>query len=193
MRTRPERSRDPTAGASTFRIRLAVARDAPRLAWIRTVTWRDAYAAIMGSHALERVGKRDGERMRRAVADQRGGRRVWLVEDDEGTAFGYAWLGPQTDRALGKAGPFFGEVYELYLHPHWQRRGAGTALLVHAIWDLINAGLGPVMLWVLGENGARHFYEGVGGVCFGSRRIEFGGRTMTKFAYGWHEQLPLPR
>ncbi len=156
------------------------------------MSWRTAYAEIITPQALDRMARNDGERMRRAVTQQRPGHAVWVAEDAQGTVFGYAWAGPQTERGLGRGPGFLGEIYELYLHPRWQRRGFGRALLVRAIWDLIDAGLNPVMLWVLGENTARHFYEGAGGVAFASRHIEVGGRAMTKVAFGWHEQLPLP-
>lgn len=208
MRTLPGRfprgSTDARADAgrpgATARIRRATVADAPRLAFIRTASWRDAYSEIIGHHALERTARHDADRMRRAVGQQHGGQAVWLVEDDHGTAFGYTWSGPQTDRTVVADGrAFLGEVYELYLHPQWQGLGAGSELLVHTIWALVGAGLNPPMLWVLGENTARHFYEGTGGVAFATRRIEVGrvggvgGRAMTKIGYGWHEQLPLPR
>ncbi|MBL8942394.1 MAG: GNAT family N-acetyltransferase [Myxococcales bacterium] len=198
MRTRPERPHDPAAGALVPTVRRATPADAPRLAWIRTSTWRATYAEIIGPHALERISRHDGERMRRAVAQQRAGHAVWVIEDHQGTVFGYAWIGPQTDRSVHVARAehdhiaFLGEVYELYLHPRWHGRGAGTTLLVHAIWDLVDAGLHPVMLWVLGENTAQLFYESTGGVRFATREVEVGGRAMQKVAYGWHEQLPLP-
>jgi GNAT superfamily N-acetyltransferase len=189
VRTHPERPRD-AGTAVTARVRRATAADAPRLAWIRTASWKHAYADIIEARALDRMTRNDGERMRGAIVQS----PVWLVEDADGTAFGYAWTGPQTDRTVRhKGGPFLGEVYELYLHPQWQRRGAGSKLLSHAIWELVGAGPHPPMLWVLGLNDARHFYESLGGVAFGSRRIAVGGRMLTKVAYGWHEQLPLPR
>lgn len=192
MRVRPERSHGSTGTPLAARVRRATPADAPRLAWIRTTSWRDAYAEIIGPHALERVAQHDGRRMQRAVAQQRAGHSVWLIEDHQGTTFGYAWIGPQTDRSVHADVAFLGEVYELYLHPRWQGMGGGRMLLVHAIWDLVDAGLNPVMLWVLGENTAQHFYEASGGVRFAARHIEVGGRAMTKVAYGWHEQLPLP-
>jgi GNAT superfamily N-acetyltransferase len=190
MRTHPER---PHEIGATSRIRRARAADVPRLAWVRTASWKHAYVDIIDAHTLDRITRGDVDRMRRAV----GSGHVWLVEDAEGLPFGYAWIGPQTDRTVYAGGelggPFLGEVYELYLHPQWQRRGAGTKLLTHAIWQLVNDGLNPPMLWVLGLNDARHFYESTGGVAFDTRQTRVGARILTKVAYGWHEQLPLPR
>ena len=197
MRTRPERPREIGAAdlLDDVGIRRAHVADVPRLAWIRTASWKHAYVDIIGPGTLDRLTHNDGDRMRRAVAQS--GQSVWLVEDADSIAFGYAWIGPQTDRTVYAGGPFegpfLGEVYELYLHPQWQRRGAGTKLLRHAIWELVDAGLHPPMLWVLGLNDARHFYESAGGVAFDTRQTRVGSRILTKVAYGWHEQLPLPR
>ena len=173
---------------SDVAIRRATPADAARLAWVRTASWRDAYAEIIPPRTLERIATHDADRMRRAVIDRRFGQTVWVVTDAANVIFGYAWSGPQTDRSL----PFLGEIYELYLHPAWQGRGAGRMLLTHAIWELVSVGQHPACLWVLAENDARHFYESCGGTPVGSRNVELGGRTTKKILYGWHEQLPLP-
>jgi GNAT superfamily N-acetyltransferase len=170
-------------------IREAAADDGARLAWIRTASWRDAYRDIIPPLALERIAGRDAQRMAHAVRHRGRGHTIWLAEDRQHTAFGYAWAGPQTDRAL----PFLGEVFELYLHPAWQRARAGTALLTHTIWALLAARLHPVALWVLADNHpARRFYETMGAVEVARRAVDVGGRPLEKIAYGWHEQLPLP-
>lgn len=192
MRTPPARGGVPAKRDET-RIRRADAGDAQRLAWIRTASWREAYADLIGLRTLERMNSDDGDRMLRAVTQQQEGRRVWIAEDEQGTAVGYAWCGPQTNRrVVAHERAFFGEIYELYLHPQWQRRGIGTKLLVHAIWRLVDEGLHPPMLWVLGGNRARRFYEGLGAVQITQRHIVIGGRSLDEVAYGWHEQLPLP-
>lgn len=191
MRTRPS-GPDATALGDAVRIRRAVPGDAAALAWIRTASWRAAYAEILGPRTLERTSRGDADRMRRAVNGQTEGRRVWVAEQ-RGIALGYAWSGPQVDRRVVADGrAFLGEIHELYLHPQWQRQGVGSRLLVHAIWRLVDAGLHPPMLWVLGPNSARRFYESNGGVEFARRPLQVGGRMLEEIAYGWHDQLPLP-
>ena len=184
-----ERRSVTIATAAETSIRCARLDDVPALAWVRSASWRHAYRGIIPDRVLARTAEADTPRMRRAVADRRFGQSVWVAHDPDGTVFGYAWSGAQLDRRLA---PFLGEIYELYLHPAWQRRGIGRRLLVHAIWDLVGRGQNPVMLWVLAENTARDFYESCGAVLLGQRPIELGGRRTTKLAYGWHEALPLP-
>ena len=177
------------ATAAETLIRRARAEDVPALAWVRSASWRAAYRGIIPERALARTAELDLARMRRAVSDRRWGQLVWVAHDPDGTVFGYTWSGPQLDRSCA---PFLGEIYELYLHPAWQRRGIGQRLLVHTVWDLVGRGLNPPMLWVLAENTARDFYAACGAVAFGQRRIDVGGRVTAKLGYGWPDALPLP-
>lgn len=177
------------ATASETLIRRARPEDVPALAWVRSASWRDAYRGIIPDRSLARTAELDLARMRRAVGDRRWGQVVWCVHDPDGTVFGYTWSGPQVDRTLA---PFLGEIYELYLHPAWQRRGIGQRLLAHTIWDLVARGLNPPMLWVLAENTARDFYASCNATLLGQRRVDVGGRITAKLAYGWRDALPLP-
>lgn len=176
------------AAAPAFTIRAARPDDAARLAFVRTASWRAAYREIIPAPTLERIAAGDARRMRRAVTERASGQHVWVVQDDDGLPFGYAWGGPQVDRRFA----CLGEIYELYLHPAWQGRGAGRTLLVHAIWELVGRGLAPVMVWVLAENSARFVYESTGAVAIADERVQLGPRRTTKTAYAWCDALPLP-
>ncbi len=176
------------APTQSFSIRAARPGDAPRLAFVRAASWRAAYREIIPARTLERIVVGDGERMRRAIGERAPGEHVWIAQDDDNLPFGYAWCGPQRDRRFS----CLGEIYELYLHPTWQRRGAGRRLLVHALWQIVERGLAPVMVWVLAENDARFVYEGCGAVAIADERIQLGSRPTTKIAYAWRDTLPLP-
>ena len=66
-------------------------------------------------------------------------------------------------------------------------------LLTTAIWQLVDRGLNPVLVWVLTQNPARHFYESLGAVPCIQRPVDLGGGVFgIKTGYGWHEALPLP-
>jgi GNAT superfamily N-acetyltransferase len=179
----------PTSPTSPLTLRSARATDVPTLARVRTDSWRAAYRGIIPPRELARCTLSDNAgRMQRAVANRRDGRGVLVAENERGGVVGYVWYGPQVDRALR----FSGEIYELYIHPRWQRCGAGTQLLSAAIWRLVDRELNPVMLWVLAENDARFFYEATGGVEVARRGIVIGSRRLTKLAFGWRDALPLP-
>jgi GNAT superfamily N-acetyltransferase len=178
-----------SSSTSALSFRSARAADVPALARVRTESWHAAYRGIIPPRELAKCTPSDNAgRMQRAVANRRDGRGVLVAENDRGVVIGYVWYGPQLDRALR----FSGEIYELYIHPRWQRCGAGMLLLSAAIWRLVDRELNPVMLWVLAENEARFFYEACGGVEVGRRGIVIGGRRLTKLAFGWRDALPLP-
>jgi GNAT superfamily N-acetyltransferase len=184
-----DRRTNAIATAAETRLRRARIDDVAALAWVRSASWRAAYRGIIPERTLARTAELDLSRMRRAVSDRRFGQSVWVAHDPDGTIFGYTWSGPQVDRTCA---PFLGEIYELYLHPAWQRRGIGRRLLVHTVWDLVGRGLNPAMLWVLAENTARDFYAACGAVALGQRRVDVGGRVTSKLGYGWPDALPLP-
>jgi GNAT superfamily N-acetyltransferase len=167
-------------------VRPAATADVSALAEIRNASWRSAYVGILPDSELRRMTDRRSQLLIHETLRRRGSFAL-LVEDAAGP-FGYTLAGPQPRRIL----PFRGEVYELYLHPSRQRRGAGTRLLTSTLWELSTRGLTPAMLWVLERNDARHFYAGCGGRMAGRSPVEIGGRSLQRIAYGWDEFLPLP-
>lgn len=177
----------PVASSSSARVRAARLADLPALARIRRLSWWAAYRGILPQAELRRMDD-DVIARRMAHAITRRWHQLLLVEDEHAHALGYAWLGPHRDRM----GDHRGEIFELYLHPHAQGRGAGRQLLVAAIWALVDLGLHPVLVWVLAANPARHFYEACGGVLVAQGPVTAGDRTLTRLAYSWRDAFPLP-
>jgi len=50
---------------------------------------------------------------------------------------------------------------------------------------LARAGLHSMLVWVLADNPARHFYEALGGQQVRGQQITIGGVTLDEIAYGW--------
>lgn len=172
-----------------WRVRDARRADLSRLAEVRNESWRAAYRGILPRAHLEAMTLSRSRRvLETSTARRRQGHGVLVVEDGEGP-FGYAIVGPQPRPELGHAG----EIFEIYLRPDRQRRGAGSKLLASALWRLCELQLTPVMLWVLARNSARRFYASCGGEPFRRERIEMSGRTLYRVAYSWEGFLPLPR
>jgi GNAT superfamily N-acetyltransferase len=169
-------------------LRRAHARDIGPLARVRIASWQHAYAAILPPAELDRMTV-NANRMRfgRAIFRPRWGEHVLVAARDD-CPIGYVMGGLQPDKRLA----FRGEIYELYVHPDEQSRGVGRALLARSIWTLIGRGLNPVMLWVLAENPARHFYESCGGTLVAGSPISVAGVRLPRLAYGWRDALPLP-
>ena len=174
--------------ASPYRVRPATRADVAALARIRNASWRAAYGGIVPEHELNAMSlARSGRVISDTLARRRHGQFVMTIER-RGRPLGYTLAGPQPRRDV----PFRGEVYELYIDPAAQRRGAGTQLLTATLWRLSELGLTPAMLWVLEQNDARHFYAGCGGRPIARAPVTVGARSLRRVAYAWDEFLPLP-
>lgn len=172
--------------ASPYQVRLATRADVPALARIRNASWRAAYGGIVPAAELDAMTIARSSRLIAGTIARRG--RVVMVIERRGRPLGYTLAGPQPRAHV----PFRGEVYELYIDPAVQRRGAGTQLLTATLWRLSALGLTPAMLWVLEQNDARHFYAGCGGRPIARAPVTVGGRSLRRVAYAWDEFLPLP-
>ncbi len=169
-------------------VRRATPSDAAVLGHVRAASWRDAYTGIVPAAELRRLDPhRSAMRMRHAM-DSRRGQVLLLIQAPGQPAFGYAWAGRQHDRAFSYAG----EVYELYVHPDHQERGAGRRLLTATLWHLAEHALWPVLVWSLAENRARHFYEACGGRQVLADTVEVAGKELPRVGFGWDDFLPLP-
>lgn len=172
----------------TVSLRSARREDIEALAEVRIASWQHAYRTILPRAELRRMSHANNvAKFARAVMRPRRGEHL-IVATHHGRPVGYAMGGLQPDRRLA----FTGEIYELYIDPAHQRRGIGRALLGRSIWSLVEVGLNPVMLWVLAQNTARHFYASCGATLVGRSPIVVAGKRLSRLAFGWRDALPIP-
>ena len=122
-------------------IRGARAGDAAAIADVHDASWRDAYRGIIPGRELEKLVARRGPRWWQA-AIERGSRLLVLDFDDE--IGGYASVGRNRVPSL----PYRGEIFELYLAPHYQGLGFGKRLFAAARRDLADHDLASVIVSV---------------------------------------------
>ena len=91
----------------------------------------------------------------------------------------------QIDRALELAQPE--ELYALYVHPDYFRRGIGTQLAQTVARRLVQDGMPSMLVWVLAQNPARKFYESLGGQYLYDKTVTIGGAELIEVAYGWQD------
>jgi GNAT superfamily N-acetyltransferase len=99
-------------------------------------------------------------RWRESLANADSTAFVYVAQDDNGTVVGFAGGGPERDGDPN----YKGELYAIYLHPDYLRRGIGRQLA---------------------QNPSRQFYEALGGKYLYEKRIESGGANLIQVAYGW--------
>lgn len=164
------------------RVRRALVDDADAIERVRTDTWRDAYRGLMPDSLLAGLGY-DATRRRAQMAALPPHQFV-LVAEDGGAVLGFCIGG----RSRTPDGPFGGEVYAIYVLPEHQGRGAGRAMLEAAASELLERGLGSMIIWVLRENApSRRFYERMGGVHVRDEERELEGVRITESGYGWDD------
>jgi ribosomal protein S18 acetylase RimI-like enzyme len=169
----------------TIKVRDARKDDVRAIARVHVETWRQAYKDILPGDALAKLSVAEREAMwRKSMGDPMPGtNRIALVAVESRRVIGFCTAGREQHDD-----PFLrGEVYTLYVDPAHQGRGAGQDLLVVAFGRLVDAGLVPVVVWVLAENPARAFYERMGGVPVRERRETVMGREVDEVAYAFFD------
>ncbi len=167
-------------------LRRARPSDAVALGHLHVACWQESYTGLLPAAVLDRQTVDDRIELWRHVLrqpDQAGSTRVLVVEAD-GALVGFGACGRQRSTALAEKG-YDAEIDALYVRQAHQRKGLGSALFVGLLDDLRATGFRRVSLWVLIQNqGARSFYEGLGGLQTGDRQ-EDPAHSITEIAYGW--------
>ena len=169
-------------------IRQAIPADAAAIARVHVASWQSTYAGILPGDFLANLSVPERQLMwRGALADETGGRFVWVAEESQGKIIGFAAAGPE------RSGKYAcdGELYALYLLQEYQGRGIGREL-VRAVADrLQEAGMASMLVWVLAQNPACGFYKALGGRREYVQEIEIGGEVYQEVGYGWSDLTGL--
>lgn len=162
-------------------VRKAVPSDATRLAEVFAESWRGAYRGIIPDIHLEDMIRRRGKAWWAGAIRAGDG----LIVIDVGRKLvGYATFGlarSRTRRANAQ-----GEIYELYLHPHFQGQGLGEHVFESCRHRLDMRGLDGLIVWALEDNSqATDFYWRRGGRPVAEAREKFGTAERNKIAFVW--------
>lgn len=150
-------------------VRWGVPDDAQALAEIHVLAWQVGYRGLLPDSLLDSLAAADRlPRWRVRLAET--ATRVLVAELDGQTA-GWLVIGPQRDEDLDRQR--VGEIYAVYIHPDFWRRGCGTALLTRAKAELCARGFSEATLWVLRDNvRAIRFYEAQGFQADGAAKLD---------------------
>lgn len=160
-------------------IRRARLQDAPAIAEVHDLAWRNAYRGVLPGIDLERMVERRGpvwwqRALRRKVAI--------IVLEVDGHVVGYATLGPSRMRSL----PHRGEIYEIYLRPEYQGIGLGRRLFQTARSMLDDMRLKGLAVRALQANDvAMGFYRRLGGKPLVETGERIGDQILPVVVFGW--------
>ena len=79
------------------------------------------------------------------------------------------------------------ELTAIYLLKAAQGYGSGRRLMQAFAKQLLQMGYDSMLLWVLTQNPARHFYEALGGIQIATGLFPLGGTAYEVVAYGWRD------
>jgi ribosomal protein S18 acetylase RimI-like enzyme len=171
----------------TMTIRRAEPADAPAVAELHQMTWRETYAGLLPAPILENLGLprlyrhwRAELMAQEADLDQ----AVFVAEDENGDPVGFASCGSARGRSLDILGQ--GEIFMIYVREADQSRGLGRGLMLACARWMLMRGMFSGGLWVVRGNGrARRFYERTGGRKVGEKRDPMQGWMIPVVGYAW--------
>jgi len=166
-------------------IRRARVEDAAAIARVHVESWRSTYAGMLPERLLLKLSSARHEQRwwRHVLGRFRGRHYVYVLEDETAGVVGFASGGASRDRELA----YHGEVYALYLLDEYHGRGLGRALFLRLAARLLRDCGSSLVVWVLGSNPSRFFYEAMGGARVAVRTERMGGAEVEEVAYGWRD------
>jgi len=142
-----------------MQIRQAKVKDSAGLARVQVDSYQTAYAGLLPQPYLDRFTCTEQEQDWRDLLSCELNDIVYVAETDAGEIVGYALGRP----GVSDVSPYDGELVALHVRRSHQRRGIGRRLVAAIAAQLQRRGCTSLMLWVLGENSSRLFYERLGG------------------------------
>ncbi|GGO02931.1 GNAT family N-acetyltransferase [Saccharibacillus kuerlensis] len=165
-----------------MRIRFAKPEDAAGIAQVHVDSWKTTYKGIVSDTYLNTlsVGERWNRWEKRLMEPDRD-EGVMVAENERGQICGFLDFGESRETGrLNEA-----ELYAVYLLQSEQRKGIGREMFRKMIGELQRRGYRSLMVWVLEQNPAVHFYVRLGAVELERKEIRIGEETFTEIALGW--------
>jgi len=161
-------------------IRTSTLSDANEVAEIHVKSWQQSYRSIIDEHYLENISFNDRLELRSKILQSNDSNQIHLVAVYDGKIIGFCDAGPAFDNNAN----YRGEIYAIYLLEEFKKMGIGQQLLQVVHEFLAQKKLLPYVARVLKANhSACAFYQKNGGIVFGEKIEEIGGKSCTEVAY----------
>ncbi len=156
-----------------FQIREAVLSDIPALARVHVQSWQETYTGLIPNDVLDNIITLESREFQwqRTLANPK---VKVFVGVDANTLIGFCSLTVQNSQA---------ELLTLYLLKAFQGVRFGKQLWTAALEFAKLQGAKSLLLWVLGDNPTRGFYERMGGELDDSRIEKIGVAVLLEVSY----------
>lgn len=162
-------------------IRKAVLADAKGIAKVHVDSWKTTYENIIPDEYIKQLSYEKRERLWKEGIPKGG---VFVAVNEEGKIVGFSSGGKER---TGKYPHFSGELYAIYILKEFQGKGLGRLLVQSVMKELMLENMTTMMVLVLEDNSACHFYELMGGKKISSIEVDFTGTKLTELVYGWDD------
>lgn len=151
-----------------------------QLGIIHSESFRKAYKGIIpDTHLQGFTAERREQRFIKAISERTENTFILLLEDEFGV--GFITIGENRDDDLDDT---YGEIWGVYLHPDYWRKGYGRKLVEFGIRDLTKLSFRKITLWVLEDNqNTRAFYEKIGFTFDGTKKEITLGTKLFELRY----------
>jgi len=163
----------------TANIRRASREDAAAIARVQVASWRSTYAGLVPDSYLAAMDPEELARKWDLLIEA--GKDFFHVAEDESGVFGFISGGPIREPVDG----YDAELHTIYLLSDRQGNGTGRVLAEALVRDLRGAGYRRMVVWVLAQNPAVHFYKRLGAIELACKTVEIGGATLDDLVLGW--------
>lgn len=172
---------DVYLGGDLLLIRKAEVIDAYGIAKVQVDTWRSTYVNIVPDVFLAKMSY---EKRKEVWANVIQTTDVFVTENDNGEIVGFASGGKAIN---GEYENYPGELTAIYILEDYQGQGIGRLLLKEVVNAITKLGFEAMIIFVLKDNPARHFYESLGGKPIDEVEITIGGKVLKEIVYGWDD------
>ena len=162
-------------------IRPATPNDARAIAAVHVASWRTTYRGIVDEAVLSQLSVRQRAQYWRETLERTPPQLMYVAVDEADEIIGFATGGEEREGDE----EFSAELYAIYLLQETQGQGIGRRLADAIINDLRIIGHKTILVWVLADNPATHFYAATGAVPVRERSIEIAGVQHQEVGYGW--------
>lgn len=170
---------------TSVQVRPADLQDAQAIAQVRVDSWRATYRSMIPDSYLDAMRVEDSTALwERILSAPQGANRMVFVAESEIGVIGFA-----AGMLLGEEK--FGcnaELTGIYLKPEAQRMGLGRRLVRAVANACVERDASGMLVWVISANqGARLFYEKIGGELLIEQPFTWDGLDLQEAGYGWRQ------